>query len=479
LKYSEVKEVQVITEPERQTPVIRDTDVVIVGGGPAGLTAAVAARRLGVEVLVVEQQGCLGGLMTSGFVTKPQAPVIGGIPEEIFDHAQSLGGARGNIRYRLRDGSYTYFMSPIDPEIMKQVVFEKLEEAHVDLLLHALAVGCIHEKEDVKGILIESKSGRQAIQAQVIVDTTGDADVASWAGAPYRIGRPQDDIAQPMTMMFKMGNVDLNQVANYATTNLDDFTFTYFPETSGLILEEQQQLNMIFEGFQKLQARAHKSDGYESPRNGFNIKTGLGEGNVYINATRVSEGSGLDVKDLTQAEIKVRKQITSFVTFLKQYVPGFQHSYLSATPNEIGVRETRRIVGEYTITLNDILSRSQFHDVIAKGFGVIDIHEPGGRELRFDSIEEYQIPYRCLLPQTIDNVVVAGRCISCDHESLGTIRTIPTCMYTGQAAGVAAALAIRHGSSFRALDVALIQDALIAQKAVIRQPLSDRLKLAT
>lgn len=469
---------RVITEPMRQTQVIRDTDVVIVGGGPAGLTAALAARRLGVEVLVIEQHGCLGGLMTSGFVTKPQAPVIGGIPEEIFDRAQTLGGARGNIRYRLKDGSYTYFMSPIDPEIMKRVVFEKLEEARVDLLLHSLAVGCIHEKKEVKGIIIESKSGRQAVFAQLIVDTTGDADVASWVGAPYRIGRPQDHVPQPMTMMFKMSDVDLNQIADYASTNLDDFTFTYFPETEGLISDDQQQLNMIFEGFQKLQARAFESEGYISPRNGFNIKTGLGVGNVFINATRISSGSALDVHDLTQAEVNVRKQVTTFVAFLKQYVPGFQDAYLSATPIEIGVRETRRIIGDYTITLSDILSRSQFHDVIAKGYGVIDIHEPGGRELRFDSIEEYQIPFRCLLPQTVDNIVVAGRCISCDHESLGTIRTIPTCMYTGQAAGVAAALAVRRETRLRNLDITMVQDALIKQKAVIHETLLDRLKLA-
>lgn len=469
---------RVITEPMRQTQVIRDTDIVIVGGGPAGLTAALAARRLGAEVLVIEQHGCFGGLMTSGFVTKPQAPVIGGIPEEIFERAQSLGGARGNIRYRLKDGNSTYFMSPIDPEIMKRVVFEKLEEAQVDLLLHSLAVGCIHEKKKVQGIIIESKSGRHAVFAQVIVDTTGDADVASWAGAPYRIGRPRDHIPQPMTMMFKMGNVDLNQVADYANSNLDDFTFTFFPETSGTISDDQQQLNMIFEGFHKLQAKAFESEGYISPRNGFNIKTGLGAGNVFINATRISKGSALDVNDLTQAEVNVRKQVTTFVTFLKQYVPGFQDAYLSATPIEIGVRETRRIIGDYTITLKDILSRSQFHDVIAKGFGVIDIHEPGGRELRFDSIEEYQIPYRCLIPQTLDNMVVAGRCISCDHESLGTIRTIPTCMYTGHAAGVAAALAIRQESLPRSLNVTMIQDALIKQKAVIHEPLLDRLKLA-
>jgi hypothetical protein len=279
-------------------------------------------------------------------------------------------------------------------------------------------------------------------------------------------------------MMFKMSDVDLNQIADYASTNLDDFTFTYFPETEGLISDDQQQLNMIFEGFQKLQARAFESEGYIGPRNGFNIKTGLGVGNVFINATRISSGSALDVYDLTQAEVNVRKQVITFVAFLKQYVPGFQDAYLSATPIEIGVRETRRIIGDYTITLSDILSRSQFHDVIAKGYGVIDIHEPGGRELRFDSIEEYQIPFRCLLPQTVDNVVVAGRCISCDHESLGTIRTIPTCMYTGQAAGVAAALAVRRENRLRNLDITMVQDALIKQKAVIHETLLDRLKLA-
>jgi hypothetical protein len=469
---------QEIIESERHTPVIRNVDVVIVGGGPAGLTAALAAQRLGVDVLVIEQHGCLGGLMTSGFVTKPQAPIIGGIPEEIFDRAQTLGGARGNIRYRLKNGSYTYFMSPIDPEIMKRVVFEKLEEAGVGLLLHSLAVGCIQENRDVKGIIIESKSGRQAVLARVLIDTSGDADIAAWAGAPYRIGRPRDHVPQPMTMMFKMGNVDLNQIADYAHANLDDFTFTFFPEVPGLIPADQQQLNMIFEGFQQLQARAYESDGYISPRNGFNVKTGLGTGNVFINATRISEGSALNVNDLTHAEITVRKQVTAFVMFLKQYVPGFQDAYLSATPSEIGVRESRRIIGEYTITLADILSRAQFMDVIAKGFGVIDIHEPGGRELRFEAIEEYQIPFRCLIPQAIDNVIVAGRCISCDHESLGTIRTIPTCMYTGQAAGVAAALTVRQGVLPRALKVTSVQDALIKQKAVIYETLLNRLKLA-
>jgi hypothetical protein len=281
-----------------------------------------------------------------------------------------------------------------------------------------------------------------------------------------------------MTMMFNMGNVNLNQIADYANANLDDFTFTFFPEISGLIPADQQQLNMIFEGFQQLQTSAYESEGYISPRKGFNVKTGLGAGNVFINATRISEGSALNVNDLTHAEVNVRKQVTAFVAFLKQYVPGFQDAYLSATPSEIGVRESRRIVGEYTITLADILSRSQFTDVIAKGFGVIDIHEPGGRELRFEAIEEYQIPFRCLIPQVIDKVIVAGRCISCDHESLGTIRTIPTCMYTGQAAGVAAALSVRQEVLPRALKVTSIQDALIKQKAVIHETLLDRLKLA-
>ncbi len=469
---------QEVIEPERHIPVICKTDVVIVGGGPAGVTAALAAQRLGVDVLIIEQHGCLGGLMTSGFVTKPQAPVIGGIPEEIFDRAQMLGGSRGNIRYRLKDGSYTYFMSPIDPEIMKRVVFEKLEEASVGLLLHSLAVGYIQENKEGEGIIIESKSGRQAVLAEVIVDTTGDADVAAWAGAPYCIGRPRDNISQPMTMMFKMGNVDLNQVADYANANLDDFTFTFFPEGPGLIPNDQQQLNMIFEGFHRLQAKAYETEGYISPRQGFNIKTGLGTGNVFINATRINKGSALDINDLTQAEIKVRKQITMFVLFLQKYVPGFQDAYLSATPTEIGVRESRRIIGKYVLTLTDILSRVQFHDVIAKGFGVIDIHEPGGRELYFEAIEEYQIPFRCLLPQNIDNVIVAGRCISCDHESLGTIRTIPTCMYTGQAAGVAAALTVYQGVRLSTLNVTSVQEALIGQKAVIHETLLDRLKLA-
>jgi hypothetical protein len=465
----------VIVEPERQTPVFTAVDVVVVGGGPAGLVAALAAKHAGADVLLVERHGYLGGLLTGGFVTKPQAPVVGGIPEELFARARQLGGARGNIRYRLRDGTYTYFMSPIDPETMKRVAFESVDEAGVQLLLHSLVVDAVTERGAVKGVLVENKSGRQAILADVIIDASGDADVAARAGAPYVVGRRSDGVAQPMTMMFRMGRVDVDQLVQYAKTHVDDFTFTYYPNVAEGIPDASQCLNIVLEGFIRLQEQAAAKGGYEPPRIGFNVKTGVRPGDVFVNATRITEGTGTNVQDLTDAEVRVRAQVHACVAFLKTYVPGFADAYLLDTPPEIGVRESRRILGEYTLTLDDIVQRRSFDDVVAKGYGVIDIHEPGGKNLRFDAVEEYQIPYRCLLPQRIDNLIVAGRCVSCDHDVLGTLRTIPACMYTGQAAGVAAALAAQAHTSPRDLNVNSLQQALLHQKAVLFESVLKRM----
>ena len=465
----------VIVEPERQTPVVTVVDVVVVGGGPAGLVAALAAKRAGADVLLVERHGYLGGLLTGGFVTKPQAPVVGGIPEELFTRARQLGGARGNIRYRLRDGTYTYFMSPIDPETMKRVAFESVDEAGVQLLLHSLVVDAVNERGAVKGVLVENKSGRQAILADVVIDASGDADVAARAGAPYVVGRRSDGVAQPMTMMFRMGRVDVNQLVQYAKTHVDDFTFTYYPDVAGRIPDASQSLNIVLEGFIRLQEQAAAEGGYEPPRIGFNVKTGVWPGDVFVNATRITEGTGTNVQDLTDAEVRVRAQVHACVAFLKTYVPGFADAYLLDTPPEIGVRESRRIRGEYTLTLDDIVQRRSFDDVVAKGYGVIDIHEPGGKNLRFDAVEEYQIPYRCLLPQRIDNLIVAGRCVSCDHDVLGTLRTIPACMYTGQAAGVAAALAAHAHTSPRKVNVKALQQALLHQNVVLFESVLKRM----
>ena len=468
----------VFIEPERETPVAMEVDVIVVGGGPAGMIAALASKRAGGDTLLIERSGHLGGLLTGGFVTKPQAPVVGGIPEELFRRVIQLGGAIGNKRYRLRDGAYTFFMSPTDPETVKRVAFEMMDESGVKLLLHSLVTDPVMEGDELNGVIVETKSGRQALLADVVVDASGDGDLAARAGAPYQMGRGEDGRPQPMTMMFRMGNVDMNKLVEYAKNNMDDFTFTHFPRFDGPIPEESQRLNIVLEGFLKLQDKAADEAGYERPREGLNVKAGVGVGDAFINSTRVMDGLGTDVRDLTNAEVEARRQVKESVDFLIGYVPGFERSYLLDTPAGIGVRESRRIVGEYVLTGDDIHKRRRFIDVVAKGYGVIDIHEPGGKGLHFETVEEYQIPYRCLVPKNIEGLLLAGRCISCDHRALGTLRTIPACMYTGQAAGAAAALSNQLDTEPRELDVSELQKTLVEQGAIIYDNILSRMKLS-
>ncbi|RJS74961.1 FAD-dependent oxidoreductase [Candidatus Bathyarchaeota archaeon] len=405
-------------------------NVVVVGGGTAGLAAAVAAGRSGAQTLLIERYGFLGGSMTAGLVN-PFMPfnageeqIVHGIFQEIIDRLARMDGYDKKTR-------------AFDPEIMKVVADEMVQEAGVELLLHTCVIDVIMHGNEIFGVEVHNKSGRQLVSGKVFVDATGDGDVAVMAGAPYEKGRKQDGLMQPMTLVFRMAGVDVSRVP------------------------PRKEINRLF-----LEAKA--AGIVNIPRENVLYFSTTHKGELHFNSTRVLKADGTNVEDLTRAEIEARRQMVELAKFFKERVPGFENAYLSRSGAEIGVRETRRIIGEYVMTGQDIIEARKFKDVIARGSYWIDMHNPVGQGQEDNPYakkcpppgESYDIPYRCLVPKKVENLLVAGRCISTTREAQAAIRIMPTVVAIGEAAGTAAALAAKHGVYPRKLDVSLLQHVL-------------------
>jgi hypothetical protein len=339
---------------------------------------------------------------------------------------------------------------PFDPEVFKLVALDVLDEAGVKFLLHAFATDVIghHSPE---GIVFATKSGPLVVKARVVVDCTGDGDIAARAGAAFEVGRESDELVQPMTLMFRMVEFERSAFAAYAKAHPDQWRGVH--------------------GLWDLIAKARAAGELDLPREDVLFFGTPQEHELSVNSTRVTGVLGTDVWDLTYAEWQSRRQMRQIASFLRRYVPGFEHAYVVQSGVHIGVRETRRISGEYQLTAADVLEARKFDDVIARGAYPIDIHNPTGSGTilqRLPAGEAYDIPLRCLLPQEVDQLVVAGRCISGTHEAHSSYRVMPIAMATGQAAGVCAALAARAGKTPRDLPAAYVQRELKRQGADLR-----------
>ena len=322
--------------------------------------------------------------------------------------------------------------------------------AGVDSLLHAFASAVLGEKA-VKGAVFETKSGPLAVRAKVVIDCTGDADLAVQAGAPFEVGR-SDGLAQPMTLMFRMA----------------DFQKAAF---EAYVKENPQQWRGVH-GLWDLVGKATRAGDLTLPREDVLFFATPHEHEVSVNSTRVTRVLGTDVWDLTYAECMSRRQMRQIAEFLRRYVPGFEKAYAVQSGINIGVRETRRIIGEYQLDANDVLGARRFEDAIARGAYPVDIHSPTGSGTvlkRLPPGEAYDIPLRCLLPQSTDNLIVAGRCISGTHEAHSSYRVMPIVMATGQAAGVCGALAARAGKAPRDVPAHEVQLELLRQGASLRK----------
>ncbi len=461
--------VEEIRLPERSAKVIPEVDVLVVGGGMAGIAAAIGAAEGGAKVLLAERFGFLGGNATAGLVltlasyyTSSNIPLEKSTDLTLFpvDHGSgkpTIAGVLARLVERLvksngafAPSKFTGFMVPFDPEIFKFVALQMVDEAGVELLLYAFASSVLMEDTPLRGVVFETKSGPVVVKAKVTIDCTGDGDVAAFAGAPFEVGRSMDRMVQPMTLMFLIGGFNFEHFADYVHVHQDQW--------HGV------------EGLSKLMEKASSNGELHVPRESALFFGNIRKNNVLVNSTRVLDTLGTDVWDLTRAELVGRRQVFELANFFRKYVPGFEKAFVAQSGITTCVRESRRIMGEYLLTAKDVLDTHKFPDQIAFGSYPVDLHSPTGKGTMLKKIkpgQAYGIPLRCLVPQKVENLLVAGRCISGTHIANASYRTMPICMATGQAAGVCAAIATKENLTPRRVNASMVREVLLKQGAIV------------
>lgn len=443
-----------IKESSRTISIRSKADVVVCGGGPAGIGAALSAARNGAKTILIERHSFLGGMGTAGMVTSfaygyhdKERFLIGGIFKEI---RQKLYERNGLIMTD-RKG-----WEPFNPEIYKILAFELLLEAGVEILCHTMIVDAVAEDGNIKAVIIESKGGREALVAKNYIDATGDGDLAARSGAQYKIGREKDGGTQPSSLMYMLGNVDIHELGKSLNSQ----------GRRGYWQSDKGQYYLNATGFQQ-EIIAAKKEGYLTKINRDHVASIFTvpwiKDVVGINFSRIQGKSALDPKDLTDAEILGREQVMDGIKFLQKFVPGFKDAQILTTAPQIGIRESRRIIGDYIMTQEDIVEERQFDDVIAQSCYMIDIHSPDSDETELYKLPpgtHYDIPYRSLLAKEMNNLILAGRCISATHEALGSFRVQAICLAIGEAAGTAAALSTQADCNPRELSVKNLQSVL-------------------
>jgi hypothetical protein len=458
-----------------------DFDVLIVGGGLAGVVAAVAAARNGVKTALIERGWLVGGAATAGMVSMFLSfhnmkgdKVAEGIAQEIVDRLLDKGGAipPGHL---FNPFGHAYSVTPYDSCTLRITLLEMIREAGVKLLLNTTFIESVMDGDRIIGVVVHDKSGFSIVKSKVFIDASGDGDLAATSGSPYEIGDAKGK-TMPMTLMFRMSNIDETSLITYIKKNPDQFILAedpYFrklhPEHS--LIENIHSLRdiPIVSGFYELIKHHQKTEQFPHTRKRLIIYVTPHPHVVAVNTTSILGKDGLDPEDLTNASVELHQQVARLGEFFQSFVPGFHNAWILDIAPAVGIRETRRIVGEYTIIESDVLSAACFNDTVAKGAYCIDTHYADGT-IEHSFIQDgaaFSIPYRALIPRNIANVLLAGRCISASREAFGATREQVCCMTTGQAAGIAAAMCASSGLLPQDLSISELQKKLQTQGVIV------------
>ena len=408
---------------------MKNYDLIVVGGGLSGVAAAVSAAREGLKVLLIEKEGSLGGAMSNNLVypfmrvttSEPAKIVNKGIFEEMTER-------------------YKKYNEPFY-ESYKFVFDDMVTEAGVDVLFHATMFKVNYEGRQIKSVSVSTVASILEFSANYFIDATGDGEIISMSGCEFQLGRESDELCQPLTTCFRVAGVDT------------------------------EKFRKEYKDIQQLYKQKRELGEIKNPRENILAFFSLGNGVIHFNTTRVIKHNPTNAVELSKAEIIARRQIVEMLNFLRQNSTAFDNAYVISIANSIGVRESRKLKGEYVLTAEDIISCKEFEDTIALGCYEIDIHNPEGTGTHihyFENGEYYKIPYRSLLPKEYDNMLVAGRCLSADHTAHSAVRIMPICACLGQAAGTAIALALKSNANTHTVNIKELQKKLIENGACIK-----------
>lgn len=445
---------------------MKEREVVVVGGGPAGIAAALAAARNGADTLLIERYGFIGGNMTAGLVCQfdpIDVTCITGIATEIRELLRQKKACLEYLEKRFEmPYSYSEGGCSFDPEVLKHEVTSLLKNAGVKFLLHSWATDVIMDGSRIKGVVVCNKSGQERILGHTVIDCSGDGDIAVRAGAEYKIGDEKGHCMAP-TLIFRVGGVRTERIMKYFDNNPQDFG--YHPRLGRYMRNPRKSL--ILRTFRSCIEKAREKGDLtiQLPEHGVGIIRLPREGEFYVNTTESQAVDGTKVKDLTRAELSQRESIPKLFAFMKKYIPGFENAYILDVATQIGIRETRRIKGDYAMTVEDLEKSRSFEDAVMQAkWAHTDVHSGKDLQWSFRLIEgPYQIPYRCLLPKAVENLLVAGRCLSSTREAMASLRIMTICMVLGQAAGTAAAISVKSKREPRDIDVHRLQESLRTQ----------------
>ena len=445
---------------------VYETEVLVIGGGPAGFGAAVAAARNGAKTMLIEQNSVLGGMSTSGLIgpfmtcydNDCTEQLVKGVFDELCLRTEEMGGAIHPSKISGMNTYNSYYLAshehvtPYLSETLAVVMDQMVTEAGVKVLFNTRLADVITEDGKISHVIVLMKEGLAAIKADCYIDGTGDADVAVGAGVPTWKGDKESGVMQPTTLFFEVGNIDREPFIAELEANkyrLDDHMGNAYSWR-------------VQEGKKTGEWKIDKNEigMYESPI----------PGRFKVNTTRMSFVDATNTEHITSAMMEGRKQIQDILAFMRKNVPGCEKVELIQVAPSLGVRETRHIVGKYELTTEDVLNRAIFEDAVCTFAYALDVHLSEGGGVIFTCVDKYYtIPYRCMLPVGCDNLLVAGRCICGSSEAAASYRVMPACVALGQAAGTAAAIAVRDGLTPEAVPMNELKRTLVAQGAVIKE----------